>query len=88
MFDLRNPALASAVSKIQMRAEHETVEESLASIYVDNGLLLRMENRSSQILVGRRGTGKTHLLLALRACPDNPWGTITPECSCTCFPCS
>jgi predicted ABC-type transport system involved in lysophospholipase L1 biosynthesis ATPase subunit len=65
MFELRSPALASAVSNIQMRAEHETVEESLASIYVDNGLLRRLENRSNQILVGRRGTGKTHLLLAL-----------------------
>lgn len=66
MFDPRSTEFKRAVSNIQFRAERDSSEESLALAHVDADFMVRLHNRSNQIVVGRRGTGKTHLFLALK----------------------
>ncbi len=55
----------SAVSKIQPRADRETDDEILSRTFVDTGILPQLANSNNQILYGRRGTGKSHVLRVL-----------------------
>lgn len=48
-----------------IRAERSD-SESYYKIYADKSILDRLVNRNNQIIYGRRGTGKTHLLFALQ----------------------
>jgi hypothetical protein len=59
---LRNELLASVVASLVERAEHIPDEERLVATFVDPGVLPRLENQNNQVLYGRRGTGKTHIL--------------------------
>ena len=54
--------LASAVSKIILRSEKENDTEKLILSYVDAGILEQINNLNNQVIYGRRGTGKTHIL--------------------------
>lgn len=47
-----------AVSKVRVRAEDQV---SIASTFEDPGTILALSNANSQVIFGRRGTGKTHL---------------------------
>jgi hypothetical protein len=58
---LRDAAILKAVSRIKDRSEREDLER-LAQSYVECGVLTQIENENNQILFGRRGTGKTHVL--------------------------
>lgn len=48
-----------------IRAENIS-EDSFLSIYADIANITNIDNNNNQIIYGRRGSGKTHLLLALR----------------------
>lgn len=66
VFDLRSDSFKKAVAGIRLRAEHDPSDESVSISYADNDLLVRLSSHASQVIVGRRGTGKTHLLRAFR----------------------
>lgn len=53
---------ARAVVAIQKRAERQSNPEKLAEVFVQTDLPLRCETTDHQLFLGRRGTGKTHLL--------------------------
>ncbi|MDN4476230.1 hypothetical protein QQX09_10225 [Demequina sp. SYSU T00192] len=59
---LRNRVVENAVSNIVPRSERQADPSLLRSTYVDAGVLAQMSNAKNQILYGRRGTGKSHLL--------------------------
>lgn len=54
-------AFAQAVLAIQKRAEKQLDWEKLAQTYVMTDLMHRARTTDSQLVLGRRGTGKTHL---------------------------
>jgi len=56
-------AINSLASNI--RAERSSVK-NLLNIYADKSILTRLDNNNNQIIYGRRGTGKTHLLFAFQ----------------------
>ena len=60
--NLRSNEIVDAVRDIERRAERELDETKLRSIYVDCGVLSEMSPRENQVVYGRRGVGKTHLL--------------------------
>ncbi len=57
--EIRNPKFGTAVNSIDFRAERR---ESYLDVYEDTGYLQTMSNNSNQVVFGRRGSGKTHLL--------------------------
>lgn len=59
---LRQDAFASAVIGISRRAERQADLKKLREIFVQTDLPLRCQTTEHQIILGRRGTGKTHLL--------------------------
>ena len=64
---LQDPNLRSAVAKIVQRSERQEDPDRLVELYVDVGLLPQLENINHQVLYGRRGTGKTHVLKVLES---------------------
>ena len=64
---INDPQLARAVSNITARSERQPNAEVLQETYVETGVLPQVANFGNQILYGRRGTGKTHVLQVLRA---------------------
>lgn len=64
---LQDPKLMAAVSRIVQRSERQEDVSKLIGTYVDVGLLAQLENSNHQILYGRRGTGKTHVMKVLEA---------------------
>ena len=60
----RDSIIQTAVNKIQLRAEKQADDQFLTDLYVNFGLLERLQPYKNEIITGRRGTGKTHLLLA------------------------
>lgn len=64
---IQDKQLVQAVSRIIQRAERQgDIEKTIAS-FVDVGVLPQLDNRNHQIIYGRRGTGKTHVLKVLGA---------------------
>lgn len=57
----------NAINKLanNIRTERSTVA-NLYEIYADKSILNRLDNHNNQIIYGRRGTGKTHLLFAFQ----------------------
>jgi hypothetical protein len=62
---LQDHEIARAVARIRHRAERQEEGDKLVAEYVDSGILPQLANENHQILYGRRGTGKTHLLRVL-----------------------
>jgi hypothetical protein len=62
---LQQPFIQSAVSSIKTRSERQVNLDHLTATFVDPGITVRLENDNNQILYGRRGTGKTHVLKML-----------------------
>lgn len=64
---INQDAVKKAINKLAniVRAERSD-SESYYEIYADKSILERLVNRNNQIIYGRRGTGKTHLLFALQ----------------------
>lgn len=59
---IRDIKIVQAVSSISKRAERQRDIEKIISSYVEVGILPQLLNNNNQILFGRRGTGKTHIL--------------------------
>lgn len=66
MFD---PLINEAVQRLRLRAERSEVGVNpkdegkvLAESFVDTGLLAPLDTENNQVVYGRRGTGKTHML--------------------------
>jgi hypothetical protein len=59
---LEDPFVKQAVSKISERSEKQTEVDKIRASFVDTGVIGQLDNKNSQILFGRRGTGKTHAL--------------------------
>jgi hypothetical protein len=59
---LAQSCFARAVTGINRRAERQTDPDKLVDIFVETDLPLRCETTEHQTVLGRRGTGKTHLL--------------------------
>jgi hypothetical protein len=62
---LQDHEIVRAVSRIRQRAERQEKDDQLVAAYVDSGILPQLTNENHQILYGRRGTGKTHVLRVL-----------------------
>jgi hypothetical protein len=59
---LHDPIIQRAVSGVSVRAERQEEIGQLVVTFVDPGISVQLENDNNQILYGRRGTGKTHVL--------------------------
>jgi len=64
--DLNSDAFKHAVVSIQKRAEKITEWRRLAEIFVPLDARARVETSDAQLVLGRRGTGKTHLIRAFQ----------------------
>jgi hypothetical protein len=62
---LADEAVRHAVSVIAERAEREPDKNQLSATFVDPGLTEQLHNTNHQIIYGRRGTGKTHVMQIL-----------------------
>lgn len=62
---LEDTKFKAAVSNIQPRADREADDDILSRTFVDTGILPQLSNSNNQILYGRRGTGKSHVLRVL-----------------------
>lgn len=63
---LFSQAFQKAASQLQTRAERLPEDPiTLIDSFVDFGIIEQVQNNKNQIIYGRRGTGKTHLLRAL-----------------------
>ena len=51
----------NAVAGIQKRAERQLDYSKLTNIYVQTDLFIRTRSTENQLILGRRGTGKTHM---------------------------
>lgn len=59
---LRDKVLQRAVSAVPQRSEKQEDVDQLVATFVDPGVSVQLDNSNNQILYGRRGTGKTHVL--------------------------
>lgn len=59
---IKDPKIIQAVSSLSQRAERQRDLKKLIDSYVEVGILPQLMNNNNQILYGRRGTGKTHIL--------------------------
>lgn len=59
---LTDSKIIQAVSTISQRAERQRDLNKIINSYVEVGILPQLLNNNNQILFGRRGTGKTHIL--------------------------
>jgi hypothetical protein len=59
---VQDQLLAQAVAAIPQRSERQQDLQKLVGSFVDVGLLPQIRNVNNQVIYGRRGTGKTHVL--------------------------
>jgi hypothetical protein len=59
---VQDKELAKAVAGIPQRSEKQGDTQKLVEAFVDPGILPQVDSINSQIIYGRRGTGKTHVL--------------------------
>jgi hypothetical protein len=64
---IQDPSLAKAVAGIPQRSEKQSDIQKLVGAFVDVGILPQVDSVNSQIIYGRRGTGKTHVLRVLES---------------------
>lgn len=62
---IQDKLIMQAVSKIHQRADRQEKIEKIVDTYVEIGILPQLNNKNNQIIYGRRGTGKTHILRKL-----------------------
>jgi hypothetical protein len=67
---LQDVHVQQAVSRVQQRAERQQLIDRLAETFVDPGITVQLDNTNHQILYGRRGTGKTHVLKVLQSAAE------------------
>lgn len=71
---LSDRLFAKAVSGMIQRSERQPDLAVLEATFVDTGVMAQLENDNNQILYGRRGTGKSHVLRVLGARVDRSPG--------------
>jgi len=59
---IKDPIIIQAVSSLSQRAERQRDIKKIIDSYVEVGIMPQLKNNNNQILYGRRGTGKTHIL--------------------------
>lgn len=59
---IKDIKIVQSISSISQRAERQRDLSKIISSYVEVGILPQLLNNNNQILYGRRGTGKTHIL--------------------------
>ncbi len=64
---IQDELLTRAVAGIPQRSEKQNDIQKLVGSFVDVGILPQIDNVNSQIIYGRRGTGKTHILKVLES---------------------
>lgn len=64
---IQDQHIVKAVSRILQRSERQVDREKIVRTFVDIGILPQLNNLNNQILYGRRGTGKTHVLKVLKS---------------------
>lgn len=64
---IQDTLLAKAVAGIPQRSEKQSDIQKLVGAFVDVGILPQVDSVNSQIIYGRRGTGKTHVLRVLES---------------------
>jgi len=70
---VQDKVLTQAVAAIPQRSERQQDLQKLVGSFVDVGILPQIRNINNQILYGRRGTGKTHVLRVLASeLKENP----------------
>lgn len=62
---VQDQELTRAVAAIPQRSERQQDLQKLVGAFVDVGILPQIANTNNQIIYGRRGTGKTHVLRVL-----------------------
>jgi len=60
--ELRDEKIVAAINALERRAERQDNDLTLFNTYVDCGVLAELSDTESQVIYGRRGVGKTHLL--------------------------
>ena len=60
-----DPIVRSAMGKFVPRSERAEDRAALVATFVDPGIINLVHNYNNQIIYGRRGTGKTHVLRVL-----------------------
>ncbi|MCA9306358.1 MAG: ATP-binding protein [Phycisphaerales bacterium] len=79
---LQDPAFRKAVASIQRRAEKQTDWNKLIDLFVETDLFDRCSSTNTQLVLGRRGTGKTHLLRAFqKECTINGRACFFIDCT-------
>jgi hypothetical protein len=63
---IQDPIVQSAVSTVLERSERQEDLSQLDATFVDPGISIRLANNNNEIVYGRRGTGKTHVLKVLQ----------------------
>lgn len=61
---LNEKAFREAIKEIQFRSENQS-HKSIQKTFCNLNIIESMDNRNNQLLQGRRGTGKTHILRVL-----------------------
>jgi Cdc6-like AAA superfamily ATPase len=64
---VQDPELTKAVAGIPQRSEKQSDMQKLVGAFVDVGILPQVDSINSQIIYGRRGTGKTHVMKVLES---------------------
>jgi hypothetical protein len=64
---LHDAALQAAIGRLFPRSERAPDPEKLAATFVDKGIIDLVDNPNNQVIYGRRGTGKTHVLGVLES---------------------
>lgn len=59
---IKDSKIIQAVSSLSQRAERQRDIKKIIDSYVEVGIMPQLINNNNQILYGRRGTGKTHIL--------------------------
>lgn len=62
---LQDNTIMRAASSILQRSERQQDSHKIVDTFVDAGILQQLGNLNNQIIYGRRGTGKTHVLKVL-----------------------
>ena len=64
---LYDKVVLKAVASIKQRSERQSSLEVASKTFVDPGILVELDNYNHQVIFGRRGTGKTHVLRKLQS---------------------
>lgn len=64
---INDAAVRKAVASLVPRADRAEDLDTLVETFVDSGIIDLVDNPKNQVIYGRRGTGKTHLLGVLRS---------------------